>query len=269
MHKLPIDAGSEVKQRIAQLEQMYENLVGRTQAVVKQQSPMVDAFRQKITLLPTAVKGEYQKYLKELVPEIYRSETIEEIFGYLNLLWNYLSFGLLRHIIQVYGDGELKQQIEEYSTAVQTFREETSLHAFLSAQPKRRYLRVPADLKCHLKEVMFKHKNLTIDSSLSEVESYRQQLACEYSLPDFVVILEQIEPGSLSTVWLVPASVAATMKECVQRKRFNFLQEHKIIQMEIDGKTVYPSGEFFVLDKCKGLVLATVFKLIVVDTGHS
>lgn len=200
-----------------------------------------------LTLLPTEVKGEHQKYLKELVPAIYRSETIEEIFGHLNLLWNFLSFSLLQHIIRVYGDKELNRQIEEYSTSVQAFSEETSLHAFLSVQPKRRYLRAPADLKCHLKEVMFKHKTLTMDSPMSEVDSYRQQLACEYSLPDFAVFLEQIKPGSLSTVWLVPAFAAATMKEFLQRKQFDFLQKHSIIQMKIDGRTVYPSGEYCLL----------------------
>ena len=225
---------------------MYEDLVSQTQAVVIQQSPKVEAFRQKITLLPTSVKGEYQKYLKELLPEIYRSESIEEIFGHLNLLWNYLHFGLLQHIIEIYGDEGLKQQMKEYSAAVETFRGETPLHVFLSAQPKRQYCEVPAGLKRRLKEVMFKHKNFTLNSSLSEVELYRQQLACEFSLPDFAIILEQIKPGSLSTLWLVPASVAATMKECLLSKHSVFLQEHKIIQLTIDGTTVYPSGE---LDK--------------------
>ena len=230
--------------RIDQLEQMYAGLVSRTQTAVEKQSPGVKEFRQKITLLPSLVKEELQKYLKEMLPDLYRAETIEAIFGCLNLLWNYLNFGLLQHIIKVYGDGELKQQMEEYTTAVEIFREETPLHLFLSVQPKRRHLEVPGSLRSNLKEVMFKHNNFTFDSLLSEVESYRQKLACEFSLPDFAIILEQIERGSVSTVWLVPPSVSAKMKEHVQRKHFAFLQEHKIIQMKIDGTIVYPSGEF-------------------------
>ena len=222
---------------------MYDSLVDQTRKAVQKQSPGIEEFRQKITLLPSSVKEEYQKCLEEILPKINQAETIEAIFGYLNLLWNYLDFGLLQHVIQVYGDEELKKKMEEYNTAVKIFRDETPLDLFLRAQPKRQYREVPDGLKCNLKKVMFKHNNFTLNSFLSEVESYRQQLACEFSLPVFAVILEQIETGSVSTVWLVPPSVAAKMKEQMQSKHVDFLQKHNIIQMTIDGTIVYPSGE--------------------------
>ena len=245
---------------------MYEDLVSQTQAVVVQQSPEVEDFRQKITLLPNSVKEECQKYLKELLPDIYHSESIEEIFLNLNFLWNYLSFGLLKHIIQMYGGDKLKQQIEEYSTAVDAFRMETSLHVFLSVQPKHQYREVPTGLKRHLKEViiLFEHENFTMNSSLSEVELHRQQLSCEFSLPDFAIILKEIKQGSLSTVWLVPVSVAATIKENLQSKHLDFLQEHEIIQLTMDGEKIFPFGELdnvIVNNKTR-----SVLRLPIVDT---
>ena len=233
---------SVVRTTIKQLQEKYCCLVTKTQKVVEIQCPNIAHFRTRITILPPAVSLEHQQKLKEIIPCIYNAKTIEEIFGFLNLLvWNYLNYGLLEHIIDVYGDDNIKQTMQEYASSVELFRKETPLRVFLSAQPGGKCPDIPTSLRNNLTKVMFKHGDLITESTLDEIEQYRQKLACEYSLPDFVMILVEIREGSVVTVWLMPQTVAAILKDRIP-KSTKFLYEHHILLFKIEDITIY-SGE--------------------------
>ena len=228
----------QTKSNIDQLQRKYRGLVIKTQKFVCQKSPDIAEFRSYITL---SAKAEHQKYLEKYCSQIYQAKSVEEVFGWLNLgVWGYLNFGLLQYIVEVYEEDELIQSMEEYVAAVGAFRKETVLHDFMEAQPKGERLEIPSDLERDLKKVMFEHRDLTPTSTLEKVEIYRQDLARLYSLPDFVFILAKIEPGSVTTVWLVAPSIANTLKH---GRMTTFLQQHSIHEMKIDGTTIYRSGD--------------------------
>ena len=231
--------------KIAQLQDEYESLVTMTQEAVQAKSPTLTEFRNKITLqLPQPVKSELQLSLKEILPCIYNAKSIGEIFGFFNLyyIWNYLNYGLLQHIVEVYGDDKLHQKMEKYITLVDSFRRETTLDVFWKAQPaSKKGSEIPSALQESLKQVIFKHNNLDGTASLQDIEQFRQNLALHVSLPDLTIILKDIKGGSVATVWLVPPSVADRLADEVQKGNIDFLEQHNILELEIQDSTVYRS----------------------------
>ena len=231
--------------KIAQLQDKYESLVTMTQEAVQAKSPTLTEFRNKITLrAPQPVRSELQMSLKEILPYIYNAKSIGEIFGFFNLydIWNFLNYGLLQHIVKVYGDDKLHQKVEKYVALVDSFRKQTTLEVFWEAYPASKSCpEIPSTLRESLKRVTFKHGNLDVTASLDDIERHRQNLACHVSLPDLTIILEDIKGGSVAIVWLVPPSVADRLEDEVQRGNVDFLEQHNILELEIQGSTVYRS----------------------------
>ena len=238
------DVVSAAREKIVQLKQEYKSLVTMTQEAVEAKSPTLPEFRTEITLqLPESIRSEVQLTLKETLPYIYNAKSIEEIFGFFNLcVWNYLNYGLLQHIVEGYGDDKVHQRMEKYTTLVDSFRRETSLKVFWKALPaSNKGSEIPSALRESLKKVICKHDNLNGTASLEDIEQFRRNLARHVSLPDLTIILKDIMKGSVATVWLVPPSVADRLADEVQKGNIDFLEQHNILELEIQDSTVYRS----------------------------
>ena len=230
--------------KICTLEGSYKVLIASAEELVKQKG--VNEFRRNLTLLPTRMQDreENLKRIQKYRSEIYHAETIEEIFGLLNLcVWNYMNYYLLQYIIQVYGNREINKTMEVYVTAVEEFKSETTLRVFLNIQSSKRCPKIPDSLRDELKEVMFEHQTLTLDSSLADVDRFRQEITDEYFLLEFVVILAGIKKGSVTTLWLVPPAVATAIMERLKQGNTDFLLKHEITELRIDGITIYPLSQ--------------------------
>ena len=240
------DAVTAAKATIGYLQHEYEQLVIMTQEAVKAKSPTLTAFRTSITLqLPEAVRSEVKLNLMEQLPFIYDAKSIDAIFGILNLsIWSYLNFGLLQHIVKVYGDDELQQRMLKYTASVESFRKQTILAVFWKASPAtRKCPKIPTELRESLTQIIFKHGNLDpTTTTLNDIEIHRQDLAQEYSFPDFTIILAHIEKGCVATIWLVPPSLAAKLADEIQRGNVTFLEQHNILELKIQESTVYCPG---------------------------
>ena len=238
------DAVAAARSKIAQLQDKYESLVTMTQEAVLAKSPTLPEFRTEITLqLPESIRSEVQLTLKETLPYIYNAKSIEKIFEVFNLcVWNFLNYGLLQHIVEVYGDDKLHQKMEKYVALVDSFRKKTTLKVFWEAHPASKSCpEIPSTLRESLKRVIFKHGNLDCTALLDDIERHRQNLARHVSLPDLTIILEDIKGGSVATVWLVPPSVADRLVDEVQKGNVDFLEQHNILELEIQDSAVYHS----------------------------
>lgn len=244
----PIGAHQEAvvntRLRIEELEKSYCTLVTTTQEVVRRKAPSIEEFRTAITLLPSSVKHQQQQYLRDHLKYIYEAESIDQIFGHLNLqVWNYLNFGLLECIVAKYGDPTTKEKMEEYKASVQSFRKSTPLHIFLEAQPEGKCPEISPSLKKHLQEVRFRHNRLSPYSLLEEVDCIRLEVAREFALPDFAVALARIQFGSVSIVWTLPSSLTAILEDKIEKESFQFIQWDYVVEVAIAGTRIYPSSK--------------------------
>ena len=234
------------REQIGQLQNEYEELVIMAQEAVKAKSPTLTEFRTSITLrLPEPAKSELEPTLMEKRDFICDAKSIDAIFFIFNLsIWSYLSFGLLQHIVKVYGDDKLQQRMLKYTTSVEAFRKQTTLKVFWEASPAPgKCPEIPTNFRESLKPITFKHGNLDpTATTLNDIERYRQDLAREYSFPDFIIILADIEKGCVATTWLVPPSLAAKLADEIKRGNVSFLEQHSILDLIIQDSTVYHSG---------------------------
>ena len=239
------DAVAAAKINIGYLQSEYELLVGMTLIAVKAKSTTLDAFRTKITLrLPEPRPEQETSHMKRL-GFIYDAKSVDQIFGIFSLsrTWNYLNFGLLQHLVEAYGDDELQQRMLKYTTSVELFRRKTTLKVFWKASPTKGMCpEIPTNFRESLKHITFKHGNLHDSTNLEDIERHRQDLAEQYSFPEFTIILADIEKGCVATTWIVPSSLAVKLADETKRGNISFLEKHNVLELTIQESTVYHSG---------------------------
>ena len=230
--------------RIMNLEKKYKDLVKKAQNEVMKKNPDLMDFCINITLLPSSLKEEQllQKYLKENLPLLYAAKSIPEIFGLLNLYWDYLNYGLLQYIIETYGDDETEIAMESYSREVEVFQRETTLAMFCEASPKRK--RLSTTHRKELTELIITHGQLTANSPLTFVQEFRRDLASEMTLREIAVVVSGVKLESVKTVWMIPAVGAIRMKNDMEGGKIDFFKRHRILELQMDGAIIYPSGNY-------------------------
>ena len=235
------------KIKIKYLQNEYEELVIMTQGAVNTKSPTLTQFRTKITLgLPETIRSEMESSLMEKLRFISDAKSIDAIFDILNLsrIWSYLNSSLLGHLVEVYGDEKLQQRMLKYTTSVEAFQKETTLKVFWKATPPtKKCPEIPSELRESLTQITVKHGNLNpTTATLNDIERYRQDLAQEYSFPEFTIILAGIAKGSIVTTWLVPPSLATKLADHIKKGNVTFLRHHSVLELKIKESTVYLSG---------------------------
>ena len=241
----PKDQSDETIAEIQHLEERYKKLVADARKQVEQKVSSVSEFLDGLTPLPSLMENreEFQQKIEKHFSVIHHADSIEDIFRRFSLhIWDYLNYHLLQYILKVYGDDEIKQNMQDYVSEVEKFKEATSLYTFWSIHPKRTCPEISATLRQQLKEVKSTHSKLTLQSTLAEVERYRRDLAQHYTLPEFTTIIVGIEPGSVTTVWLMSLSAVTVLQERIKEGDVNFLLTHGITKLRVDGKTVYSAG---------------------------
>ena len=216
----------------------------KVQNVIQQKAPnVIDEFRERIQLLPVALKEEHPLFMQDHAPQISSTSTVAEIFNRLNRYWDYLNYGLLEYIVGIYGDDETKQRMKEYREEVEAFKTTTSLAAFHKAQPtKRRRKRhnSSSTFQDDLEYFEVKHGKLTLDSSLQVADDFRQELAAEYSLHPWALILYEIKRSSVITVLSTTFSVASHLQSRIQER---FLKKHHIVEVKVNKNIIYQLGK--------------------------
>lgn len=187
--------GTRTKRRIEDLERKFVGLVERTQTEVMKLNPDLDEFRIKIILLPASLKEEHQQYIKDNLPQLYDAKSIPEIFGLLSLYWNYLHYGLLQHIIAIYGSDGLKKLMKSYIKDVKSFRQETTLAMYWLVQPMRSKCPIWDGKNIEALGFRIHTLGLRASNSLECIEGVRQKYARTVSLPDFVFAIKDFLPG--------------------------------------------------------------------------
>ena len=76
------------------------------------------------------------------------------------------------------------------------------------------------------------------DMTMSYVDTLWKALIKEFNLPPLTVIIKKIVSGSLIITWLVPQQVS-TVIAASYSKALRFYQQHNIIQVRLDGHTLY------------------------------
>ena len=172
-------------------------------------------------------------FLEERIEHLYSCRNVVVVFGRLNFYWGYLSYHLLEHVICQYSSEDLRKRMEEFKVEVDLFKETTSLGVFANVE-KKLDLKIPDGFQ----RLISNHK-FSKDSLLKEVERVRVELNNTYKFDDCALMLNDVLPGSIKIVWLIPKSAAEHVLQVtstLERGRFRTIM---MVKMEFQGECIY------------------------------
>ena len=169
-------------------------------------------------------------------------------------LWRYDHYSPLRELAEKFlpEDNPARKLMNEYKNQLSGFYTTTKIIDFInlsdlddsdddsesdaqqSFSPKE-YRKVYRELKVTLK---LDRKIKLSDMTMSYVDTLWKALIEEFNLPPLTAIIKRIVPGSLIITWLIPPEVSAVIAASYS-KALRFYQQHNIVQIELDGYTLY------------------------------
>lgn len=209
----------------------YDSLVANTvETFIEKQENLPKFFRRvrtSVAVLPTTLKYQHRHFLENRSSQIANATTIEEIFSILNSYCNFLNCSLLAHVINMFGDEEVRKELNSYLTALQSFRSHTKITDFIKAFPENS--EIPPEFVILKMRMGTEWEHCTLE----DIEEYRKSMAEHLSLADYAVYLMGGLPGSIYLLWSIPDHAVCIYAFTVDQ---HFSNWHSIEEVTIDGE---------------------------------
>ena len=151
---------------IERLEKQFSSLQRRLLSEMKVNSELSpETLLDSMTLLPIALRGEYQKFVFENLKTLEKAGSVREIFRHLNLHFTFIDYRLLEHLIKEFGSNRLKGDMSSYADAMQIFLDETTVQQLMDHWPGRR------DIPPHFEDCLLYTSPSPRDATLSRMPS--------------------------------------------------------------------------------------------------
>ena len=218
-----------VEEQVQYFESTFGNLVDKACGEVKGKvEPHI--LLSRVTCLPVSARTQHRSFIKTNLTNIPPPVTFENIWSILNLYWDFLNYGLLEHVINKCGSEELKQKMQEYVDKLSTFKQTTRLCDFIESWP----CRDDGPPEDRLKKVVVKMKHEWSQCTLQDVESFKKALVHKFFLPEFDIILQNVERGCVCVTWLTSPSIATLLQQNLANIETEFFKKHGINAVTIE-----------------------------------
>ena len=117
------------------MEIKFDQLVDKSQDGLIENNIPLQRLKRCITRLHASIRYQHIAFIRENMKAITHAESMEEIFGVLNLYWDFLNYTLLEHIVNEFGNNDTKAAMVNYVTELVAFRKATNLSNFITHWP--------------------------------------------------------------------------------------------------------------------------------------
>ena len=156
---------------------------GLSTELIASNSVNIDQLVETLTLLPIALRTEYQRIIKENLSDISRATNIRQIFHYLNPHLTFIDYGLLEHLIEHHGSNTLKRDMSKYIDEVQKFMEKTTVEQLIDSDwPSH------SEIPPHLQELRALIDEDPKKYTLKKLNTLRKSICAEVSLSETVLM---------------------------------------------------------------------------------
>ena len=165
-------------------------------------------------------------------------------------LWRYDHYRPLKELAEAFlpdDQNPARKLVTEYNNQLSGFYTTTKIIDFIKLSELEDYEDdlqdfTPEKYKVHYRKLTLKlklgFKVKLSDMTMSYVDTLWKALLEEFNLPPLTAIIKKIIGGSLIIHWLVPLQVS-TVIEASYFKALSFYQQHNIVQVQLDGRTLY------------------------------
>ena len=240
------------RQRIVQLQKKYNDITSRA-AECMNDCVSVRKLRYAVLCLPQNLKKEHKMFLKKAKGDVKEAETSDDIFYVVGEHCDYLSYSLLRHLIDLYGNDELKNEMADYIKQMEAFRHETRLEIFSEVCDDK-----PERDDNNFSTLVTKHQMDWATVTLEDVENIRKNICRELSLYEFSLTLLEVARGCVEITWMVPRSLVAYIQKSIKPSSHSMMKHH-VSTLTIDGFIAYDSITCNLYISTVGLYLLLLF----------
>ncbi len=223
-----------ISSRIDHFEGRFRTLRLSTLKYLEETNSSITDIKHSLLALPLAIRNEHEKLLVVKYSLVEKAESVGGVFAIITSYLSYLDYSLLEHIIKEFGSESLKSQMKVYARDMKEFRMNTTISSIIPYLPRRSDLQEGfAALKIKL--------NFDPDTmTLEDLNEQRKQLASEFLLSDFALLMTQFRGGSLKVEWLIPKAVVSFLRQFVKDKPVSAIEKLQISQLSIDDEVLYP-----------------------------
>ena len=216
------------------LEREFSNLQRRTSSELTTNATMTtEILIESLTLLPIALRSEYQSFIVGKLETLERAESIRKIFHHLNPHCTFIDYGLLEHIINEFGSRRLKQDMSKYIERVQVFIDQTTVQELMDHWPGVR--EIPPHFE-RLRAVIDEDPSLY---TLRQLDDLRKRLCSKTKLYETVLILIGIKKRSSFLLnWIIPSIFLPHLKSVIGELS-SFFQVEQIYSLTHGGQRLY------------------------------
>ena len=260
----------EVRQEIDTLKGMYDHLLMKTVESFKEKYMETPTFlsrlRTSIAILPSSLKEEHIHFLHEKSSEIAKATSVDELFITVNCYSDFLNCSLVVHVIERFGDDKLREDLQDYTAELESFRFRTNLSDFVAAHAGRQ--EIPRNF---LKLVVKMGPQWEL-CTLKDLEEFCKTLKGRSFLTSYAFRFIGGETGSIFLIWSVPHTCNNALVSSLDR---HFLEQCNIEAVTIDGEDLeeYRKRHYLPdLDAVSSKVNATLYTTITTlasDTIHT
>ena len=197
-------------------------------------------FRHTLTLLPLSIRPDHLRFLKEELPNIVKSEKIDEIFLLLNLYWSFIDYHLLEVVITGHGSESLKAEMEKYVCDLAEFRRNTTIEQ-VCVVAKTWLLR--QDLPQHFSKLTTKFSEKASDYTLQDLEDFRKSFCRELSLSESTAMLAGVVKGSVIILWHIPTAIFSNLTAAIHSLPRRFFEQQQLVEIDIDGQCLFSAQQ--------------------------
>jgi hypothetical protein len=225
----------DVISHIHDLEHQFRQIHDSLLSELEDNKVSVRKMLHSLTLLPTEMRIEYKPAITEMFPVLRRESTISDLFYHLSPLVDFLSCGLLKYIIDVFGSDALKKKMVSYSDDVLMFMKKTTVKQLMSVWPGQQEIPPTfSKLKAKIDENPSTY-------TLYDLDQLRKRFCSTIKLTDIVFVLIGLETStSFIAEWLVPSALVCQLIESATKLDYGFYLRERILKMSVDEKQIFP-----------------------------
>ncbi len=229
---------TSLKTQIEELEKMCKKLASSAFEYLHTHSISISLFEGKVACMGISLRASTIDFLDDCLDKIDHNASISKLWRKLSVLWDFLNFEFLEHVIDTFIPKRepIWKELVQYTKEVEAFCSRTKVQDFFQAWPFR--MKKPEETK--VRTMTLKADRSWEECTLEDIKKTTNALAQLFSMPHHFLLLRNVEEGCVKILWYVPPSLADFIREAVIVMKPEEMVQHGFTSIAIDGIQVYP-----------------------------
>ena len=186
------------EEEIESIEKKFEVLVENIEESFLQRGVSVVKIRRSMKHMRTSLKLQLGEYFQDLTPQLFKANSVDEMFSLLSFSWDYLNPGLFIFIVGRFGSQSDVDLVKIYSKELKVFRSKVKVGEFVRARTE--------SITCHhhfYKKIITIMRDDWEKKNLQDVEDYNIELATVLQVQPFLTQVH-VQRSSIAIVFSIP-----------------------------------------------------------------